>query len=697
MEQLNEDLLLLICLELPTDAIRSLRQVSRAFNAATRSQHLWLMLLRRVHDKESARRRVVEEYGHLDASLLERLVERFTVLAANWNAEFASPIQLLRLSLPLSVDWVGLVGGNWLFLAASNDLESKLSCYNLSDIGGTVHAYLPGRVETAKYEVQDGRIVLALGLAAERVFRLFLYASLIHANRSPSVHIITLQQRSGTTSFYELSRLLGSSHVVMLSGPYVGCAVYEGANIPHLCNWTTRALCSIPPPPGGLQAPSRRSVPHLMALWRDHLIVVRSCGLEIYTMDEFQGTPCVTFVKLVDTPSIWEAECCSRNAADSLQLVVMTPEGIELLVLQELEDHQLDFGLNPLILIQSPAPAVPELEIHSDSFLSLPVFFRLRLGSSGRRMLWIGAVGACNMCSMHLVHAPVRPEPPQTPGHFQSILVDDGVGVALYAVPAIDFDDEFGLVVVGNRFGEVGVYDYGALKPAAHTHFGPDLTIRTVDPVWLERLSEVPLGLALWYSREYTTTREEFKRWRSRVWGRDYARLSRRWSRMDSDDCFATEDDWFGIPCDQAWLLAHAYGFPGEALIQGFRYNEAESAVVLHIGEWYFGLCEEFEGFMCWSRASQLAQSQSDALTPADRPDPHMVQPLTSRTALTVRRAYEMFYHWEVAGFLPPRRDRWMEFFERGGRPPAVIMRRMGLEPSAVDRPRECRSFRVVE
>ncbi|KAJ7130294.1 hypothetical protein C8R44DRAFT_64037 [Mycena epipterygia] len=167
-------------------------------------------------------------------------------LTREWEARDLTPVNNWRLYLPQSITWLRLVAGTWLFVASSDNHSSKISCWDLSMVFQGViepltEAYLPGQVKTGKLEVQDSGIVLALGLGAE----------------SLSVHIITLRRRSGCHFFCELTRIEGSSHVLMLHGNLVGCALRHAAIVPHIVNWKDCRIIDIPP---GADIPGRRSV-----------------------------------------------------------------------------------------------------------------------------------------------------------------------------------------------------------------------------------------------------------------------------------------------------------------------------------------------------------------------------------------------------------------------------------------------------
>lgn len=105
----------------------------------------------------------------LDSSQVEALVRRgFTLIHDSQTARFEAKT-VHRLDLPQPVTWMRLINGCWLFVASSDTFTSKLTCWDVSLVlkGSTTPAaecYLPGRVKTGQAEVQDGSIVIALGV-----------------------------------------------------------------------------------------------------------------------------------------------------------------------------------------------------------------------------------------------------------------------------------------------------------------------------------------------------------------------------------------------------------------------------------------------------------------------------------------------------------------------------------------------------
>ncbi|KAJ6489027.1 hypothetical protein C8R45DRAFT_1143455 [Mycena sanguinolenta] len=232
-------------------------------------------------------------YRLLDAGALETLACRMAHFDIKWENGLLAPICNWRLYLPQSITWLRLVAGTWLFVASSDNYVSKISCWDLTSRGcekPLAEAYLPGRVKTGKPEVQDCVVVLALGLGPE----------------SSAVHVITLRKHSGGHAFSELARIESSSHVLMLCGNLIGCAVRNGAIVPHIVDWKNDQIRIIPE----LDIPGRRSVSHLMTIRKNVLVMLRATALQIYTLGS-TADDSVTLVKEVEMSQVWEAAVCN--------------------------------------------------------------------------------------------------------------------------------------------------------------------------------------------------------------------------------------------------------------------------------------------------------------------------------------------------------------------------------------------------
>ncbi|KAJ6451489.1 hypothetical protein C8R47DRAFT_301770 [Mycena vitilis] len=626
---LEEELVLLICLELPLTDITSLRQVCRTLCDATRAKILWINILTRRACGDLLPR-YLKGYDLLGSIELEALVRRALRLAHKWETGNLAPVNSWRLYLPQSITWLRLVNGTWLFVASSDTDSSKISCWELSMLfqgyaEPLAEAFLPGQVKTAKLEVQASGIVIALGLGGG----------------CSSVHVITLRQHLGRHVFCELSRIENSTHVLMLRGNFIGCALRHGVGIPHIIDWTDTRIYDISPPPGGLDTPGRRNVPHLMTMWNGFVVVLRKTALEFYTVPSTSDP--IMFVKFIKTPTIWEAVVCnsvSPSSADTppLRLVVITPVGIEICVI---EDHMLRMPDDTPTCLNFCLAQAPQL-LHCRDPL-----YRLCVTENGRRSLWLSIDEQETVHDPHVVYTTIPELPCDTEMPRISWTNNPPDQLALWGTPLIDFDDALGLTVIGNCFGELAVHDQDGRYPERCGGLAMDFTVQPTTA--LHFLPTMPVSLGLSPNATGASKPEEPDSFVILRWSQDPLILDESWSTnwLSPYPGYYHWEQWLGVPCDIAWLLEHAYGFPEPAIPQAFSED--------------LDNCRQHLLFRSGQREPEIGHFHvQDA-----QPESEM-----RRTARTEGNIYRTMFSREIHPTYPGevRRNRWEEQAARAGR-----------------------------
>ncbi|KAJ7092389.1 hypothetical protein B0H15DRAFT_799543 [Mycena belliarum] len=566
LESLSEDILLLVCFQLDVTDVLSLRRVNRAFARATRSKIIWLTMICKAGSETGE---IFPAYlkppGLLDAAAAEAVVTRVSCLARKWRAKDLCPVNVWRLYLCHSINWMRLVSGSWLFVASSDNHVSKISCWDLSLVfqGYTeplAEAFLPGQVRTARLEVQASGIIIALGLDLD----------------SPSVHIITLRQHLGSHHFMELCRFEGSSHVLMLQGNLLGCAVRDDAIVPHLIDWVEDATYDLP---SGLDLPYRRGAPHLIVGWHPFIVVIRQSALELYAHPSSDGG--AVYIETVNTPPIWEVAVLANQPCAPLRLLVISSTGVELFTLE----HDPVFA-HPSVFAYTLLATSPG-QMASDA-----PFYHLHAGGTGRRAGWVAVGdGPCvGTTYPHLVTMAIPSQPSDTQPPLIRWTNDLPQDPALWAYPILDFDDALGLTVIGNCFGELAIYDHVGSDPTKCCGLAPDFTEQaTCSPLaTLLPLDPIPLDLRLVPSRRFglntpdETTISHFSQ--------DDLALDRTiWHTDWIFGNYGQWNEWQHNQGDFAWLMDHAYGFPVRIVPQAFAADIASSdiAVLLRAGNRY--------------------------------------------------------------------------------------------------------------
>ncbi|KAJ7653734.1 hypothetical protein DFH06DRAFT_1417351 [Mycena polygramma] len=553
LNSLGTDLLLLICSDLDLYDIISIRQVCRDLQDVTRAKILWLDLLhRRSDDSAFLPPPHLRSLHLLDAVALEALVIRMACLARKWISKDPAPVTSWQLKLSQPITWLRLVAANWLFVASSDHSVSKISCWDLSLVfkGSTcpiAEAYIPGQVETAQLEVQDRGVVLALGLG----------------KNSPSVHVITLVHHPGSYSFAELSRIEGSSHVMMLQGNFVGCALRDDAIVLHVTDWVANTSYNLPLPPPDVDEPERRCTPHLWITWNDLIVVVRQTVLDLYTSPSANGVP--VYLKTIRTIPIWEAVVLDRLSLASmlpLRLLVIAGSGVELITVG------LDVAL-------SGDTACTNTLVAKTPCSNASPWYNLTAGGRGQRALLIGVTNNWKNQDPHLISLDVGSGSSNLETSVITWVNEHSLPRVLWAYPVVDFDDALGFTVLGNCFGELTIYDTVSSDPLNCCGLAADLTHMSMPLPPLVSQAPIYLGLPPLPPpgpfEKFDPGPESAPTWVSRWSDEDLSHLDPR--LWNTDWISGTYDCWYqwrGTLGDRAWALNHAFHFPGTISLQAY-------------------------------------------------------------------------------------------------------------------------------
>lgn len=192
-----------------------------------------------------------------------------------------------------------------------------------------------------------------------------------------------------------------------------------------------------------------------MTIWGQNLVVLRTHSLEFYTLPS-PADHSIIFLKLLKTPTIWEAAVCpstsiSPDHVSPLRLITITSDGIELCIIKHGVLTGLDDAIcSSLCLAQSPRDQEED------------PWYRLCIGETGRRSLWISLNEQQFCVAPHLVYMNVPLLSVESGTDIPRICWSDDKPdhTALWALPVVDFDDALGFTVIGNCFGELSIYDH---------------------------------------------------------------------------------------------------------------------------------------------------------------------------------------------------------------------------------------------
>ncbi|KAF7332394.1 F-box domain-containing protein [Mycena kentingensis (nom. inval.)] len=636
---LDNDLLFEICSNLAIADILSLRQTCSFLRDTTKAKSIWVQKLRNLSNAYPANRSPTELSSHD----VECMARRIFKLAFKIGRGEMGNLGFSGVLLPHSITWLRLVDARWLFVAFSDESASKLALWDLRWMseghpGPIADASLPGRVQTGQVEAQDDGVVIALALDT----------------MEPCLLIINLQpthdQDDNEYAFHQLARIEGSAHILMLCGQFVGCAILHERNVLHLISWRDGRILELPSPPGDLETPERRSVPHLMAICKETLVVIRFKGIEIYRVS---GTS-VIFSRCVPTPIIHEVVVRPFATGNGvLRLLLFTPAGLETLELDDclLGSPETASGRTNLICSIPP-------DTHVSAGPSLFPWFRLVCGAAGDQCLWVETVEASEPGHDGVSNNPayiviLRLDRPELSDATPIRLPLQG-DLAFSALPRLDFDDTFGVVVMGNCFGEMAMYDLDAGSDTCF-HLARDITWRPAAelPRLAPTSTNLPIPPIIGPRRGMSPSEAATA---TVTWSRDDLNLNNCWSTAWEEDYHyrGKPDRWHGVPCDLAWRLTHVYSIPGTVIPQAFFSPEYDNddrpgwqPVIFRVGTNYF-YKDEHNEFWLWSPHGSGGAGEK-------LPRPRL-------TALTEHNAYRRALQRDHL-----TRNRWLEMIGRGG------------------------------
>nr|GAT43029.1 predicted protein [Mycena chlorophos] len=583
----NEDVMFAILSLLSIQDILSLRQVCASMNRLTRLKSVWISRTQSPESLDAQLPAHVGDYRTLDQTATEYLVRRLSLASQHLALESASGFKLWNLYLPQSITWLRLVHSRWLFVASSDDKASKLSCWDLFEVfaGNTLpvaEGFLPGRVKTGKLEVQGHEVVIALGLGPE----------------TRSTHVISLRKGSEGYMLVELSRVDQSTHVLMLAGDWIGVAIRGQSNLPHLVNWKAQNILLIPPPPGGVDVPGRRSVPHLITLWNDLIVIAWRDILEFYDFTS-SPTPSAAYKGSIAAPSpVLEVHALpSDGPAAPLRLLVLTPRGVEV------------FFVDPMLLStlwNEQCPSISCASSPQDAWMHEYPWYQLSVAPSQRQAFWLSAAhGSEERYQYPHVISTTIPDVVQVEGavspSLQTWTPDPQLDPALWALPIVERDEVLGITVIGNHFGELAIFDLARGLPFPSIVVVPqDVGIErevTLSPTPIELIPSPRIGPT------HTMPEDEFQAAIAN-WSQDGIVDSQWTNEWYKDRYSARVHSWSGVVNDLGWVLENAYGFPGEVLPQAYTPIEqvvsGDPCVLLRIGDRY--IVEDEDGFVhSWS------------------------------------------------------------------------------------------------
>lgn len=308
--------------------------------------------------------------------------------------------------------------------------------------------------------------------------------------RTPAVHILSLRRTyQDALEFVELRILPGMSHVSLLCGDLIGCAVVNDLSIPHIINWWTSKLYPLGDAADfkvrkvldllyfvAQSHPARQRSAHAITIWRQYVIVLRSYDVQIFDWSSQTSPP--RFLQTLPFDNfIGNAILCPESRvipAEShigitSEFAIENSPPISTLALKYWPDRVLHYCL----FYEPLTPNCPfSLSLIQESTSRQPKS-GLYLTCSSQRFTWTSDEeiplndlprrrNLDIFCST--LSTPSSHDKGQTSLSLQGIPViclgRTPQAPRIWGYPCICFDDSLGLMAIGNIFGEIAVYDF---------------------------------------------------------------------------------------------------------------------------------------------------------------------------------------------------------------------------------------------
>ncbi|KAK7679974.1 hypothetical protein QCA50_016920 [Cerrena zonata] len=438
---LPDDLVLCVLMTLRIASLLQFRQACKHIYSISLTKQLWVhVYFRDIVAQHLPFAGYWKNIDDLTASQLERLV--LHVLRLNHRLRMHSPPIARSLYQRRSVTWVRLVQSQWLLVASSDDVTSIIALWSVSSLftsksgAPLAEASLSAPVVTGVVEVIGSSVTLAVELCG----------------RTPQILVLNIAKHRHLTVFSRLQTLNNISHLRFLRGDYIGVSLVDNINVPCLVDWkhaNVVRLRHLPDLQGGAVAM------HMSERW---VVVVRRGILEGYVHDG-QHYKCWRVVKIthsVGTASFVQPDDSSAHSPAPLKLCITCTTGLfvyEILC-------RPDTGVLSLNILWHHNK--PGMEPN-------PMMTQGMLGCTGGSVSWLW--GSTRNLGFTVRFATARLPIGSREVHPTIFEWQDVNMPALYSSGVYDYDDARGVLILGNAYGELSLYDFSRSDPRLFRHY----------------------------------------------------------------------------------------------------------------------------------------------------------------------------------------------------------------------------------
>ncbi|KAK7683176.1 hypothetical protein QCA50_013849 [Cerrena zonata] len=438
--RLPDELILYFLMTLDVTSLLCIRQTCKYVHSISLAKQLWINLyLRDIEAQHLSFAPYWKDISTLTATQTEKLVSHILQLdlrLSQHRPPIRRPFYQRR-----SITWVRTIHSQWLLVASSDDITSVITLWLIDSLLASkssaplAEASLPAPVVTGAVDVCGSCVTLALELRG----------------RIPQIDILSIVKHRRLTLFCRLQTLEDLAHLRFLHGDHIGVSVVNNTNIPCIVKWKNKAierLRTLPDLRGGAVAM------HMTDNW---IAVLRRSVLEVYAHDGqhykywkalevSHGVGSASFLQIRD-------ECRDGFVPQPapLKLCITSSEGV--FVYGVLCDPS-----NDVLSLNSIWNFSGTITDNHD-----PLFTKGTLGNIGGGVSWLHGSG--NSRHFPIKFATVRL--PVGDGESQPSIFEwyDVSMPALYALGVYDYDEARGVLVLGNAFGELSLYDFSCSNP----------------------------------------------------------------------------------------------------------------------------------------------------------------------------------------------------------------------------------------
>ncbi|KAF7969426.1 hypothetical protein HWV62_27373 [Athelia sp. TMB] len=303
---------------------------------------------------------------------------------------------------------------------------------------------LPGPVHTGKTRAQSSCVIVALGLG----------------HPAYSIHLLKLELgvSSNHTTLKPLKEFQGAVHVALLTDNLLWCARYRDTNQLHVINWQEENAQGYPLALDPND--DHQGAPLCVTIWQELIIAIGRFDVYIYSLPKGARLPCL--LHSAGMPFFaWTATALSPSFSgpeEQCFLVVGEDDAMQIMRVTatfELEGKPVcNCKIEPLA-----TNCAWEFEQSAPSQAAA-------VGPSGKLIMWTGLVRSTDDRQVaSLISMALSSADNDAPDSVHTKIMDCAANVreelsALWAIAKLDLDDEQGLALVGNIFGELALIDF---------------------------------------------------------------------------------------------------------------------------------------------------------------------------------------------------------------------------------------------